>query len=59
LANQGGPAGDWARLITAYGVLGDTESATTVWLEARQVFGSDDQAMVVLREAAAGAGIAE
>ena len=58
LANQGGPATEWARLITAYGVLGDTENASLIWLEAQQVFGTDERSMTVLRAAAQGAGVA-
>ncbi|SEW02599.1 cytochrome c-type biogenesis protein CcmH [Cognatiyoonia koreensis] len=59
LATQGGPPSDWARLITAYGVLGDTENAGLIWLEAQQVFGSNEEAMDVLRAAAVSAGVAE
>lgn len=59
LATQGGPASDWARLIGAYGVLGDTENAALIWLEAQQVFGADTASMTLLREAAKSAGVAE
>jgi len=59
LATQGGPASDWARLIGAYGVLGDTENAGAIWREAQQVFGTDVAAMTVLRAAAQSAGVAE
>ena len=59
LANEGGPASDWARLITAYGVLGDETAARTVWTEARDVFGADNAAMQVLTEAARSAGVLE
>ena len=59
LANEGGPASDWARLITAYGVLGDDTAARTVWTEARDVFGADSAAMQVLTEAARSAGVLE
>lgn len=59
LANQGGPASEWARLISAYGVLGDTENAELIWLEAQQVFGADELSMEQLRAAAISAGVAE
>jgi cytochrome c-type biogenesis protein CcmH len=59
LATQGGPAADWARLISAYGVLGETEAARAVWTEAQTVFAGDTAALEALRAAAAGAGVAE
>ena len=59
LATQGGPATDWARLIRAYGVLGDREAAEVIWLEAQQAFGADDGSMALLREAALAAGLIE
>ncbi|SMY09107.1 c-type cytochrome biogenesis protein CcmI [Flavimaricola marinus] len=57
LATQGGTAEEWARLIGAYGVLGDTEQAEAIWVEAQGVFGSSEAAMTVLREAADRAGV--
>ena len=59
LATQGGDAGEWAQLITAYGVLGQTAAATEVWLEAREVFAASDDAMATLRAAANDAGVIE
>lgn len=59
LASQGGPAEDWARLITAYGVLGQTDDARAIWVEAADLFGANPEAMEVLRGAATGAGVAE
>ncbi|RYH03337.1 c-type cytochrome biogenesis protein CcmI [Salipiger sp. IMCC34102] len=59
LATQGGPASEWARLISAYGVLGDTSAAATVWGEAQQVFADDPSAMEALRAAAGSAGVLE
>lgn len=59
LADEGGPASDWARLIGAYGVLGETDKATEVWLEASEVFASSGAAMSTLRAAAMAAGVAE
>lgn len=59
LANEGGTARDWARLITAYGVLGDTTSAQKIWTEARDVFGANEAAMDILTPAAQQAGLIE
>ena len=59
LATQGGPASDWARLISAYGVLGETDSARTVYAEAQTAFAGDAVALQALATAAASAGITE
>lgn len=57
LANDGGSAQDWARLITAYGVLGETDNARAIWAEAQQVFAGRPGDMDRLRAAAEQAGI--
>lgn len=57
LATEGGPAQDWARLIRAYGVLGNQEAARTVWTEAQQVFVSSMRGMEILTNAARDAGV--
>lgn len=57
LATDGGPAEDWARLIRAYGVLGDLDAARTVWTEAQQVFVSSMRGMEILTNAARDAGV--
>ncbi|MEL7179219.1 MAG: c-type cytochrome biogenesis protein CcmI [Pseudomonadota bacterium] len=57
LATEGGPAQDWARLIRAYGVLGDLDAASTVWAEAQQVFVSSMRGMEILTNAARDAGV--
>ena len=59
LATEGGPAQDWARLIRAYGVLGDLDSARTVWAEAQQVFVGSMRGMEILTSAARDAGVLE
>lgn len=59
LADEGGPASEWARLINAYGVLGNTDAAKEVWLEAREVFAASNSAMATLRAAADRAGVSE
>lgn len=57
LATQGGPAADWARLIRAMAVMGDTQGAAEVLAEARSVFGADPASVAVLDAAAAEAGL--
>ncbi len=57
LATQGGPVEEWARLITAYGVLGETVTAQEIYTEARDVFNASDTALTTLQEAAISAGI--
>ena len=59
LATEGGTPQEWAQLIRALGVLGDTDRAAAIWGEAQQTFASDDAAMSIIREAAVGAGVAE
>lgn len=59
LATQGGPASDWSRLITSLVVLGETDQAAAILAEARQVFSGSAEAMGVLDEAAAQAGLEE
>lgn len=57
LANEGGPATEWARLIAAYGVLDEAERAASIWAEAQQVF-ADDAGLETIRAAAISAGVA-
>lgn len=59
LATEGGNAAEWARLIGALGVLGDSEQAREIWTEAQGIFSEDPQAMEMLRQAAQSAGVAE
>jgi cytochrome c-type biogenesis protein CcmH len=58
LATEGGPPQDWARLIRAYGVLGNREAAAAIWAEAQDVF-PDDAARVVILQSARDAGVAQ
>ncbi|KIT15975.1 c-type cytochrome biogenesis protein CcmI [Jannaschia aquimarina] len=58
LASQGGPPGDWARLITAYGVLGRSDAAAAVYAEAQLVFQDAPAALDTLARAAERAGLA-
>jgi cytochrome c-type biogenesis protein CcmH len=57
LAADGGPPSDWARLITAYGVLGRMDAAAAVYEEAKLVFAEDLGALDVLFRAAEQAGL--
>jgi cytochrome c-type biogenesis protein CcmH len=59
LANEGGSAEEWARLISSYGVLGETDNAKAIWTEAQSVFADSPAAMDTLRAAAAQAGVLE
>jgi cytochrome c-type biogenesis protein CcmH len=57
LADAGGPPEDWARLITAYGVLGRSDAAAAVYREARMVFEDAPGALDTLARAAENAGL--
>lgn len=59
LAEDGGPAEDWARLISALGVLGETDRAGAIYAEARETFGSSPADLALIEDAAEQAGIAE
>ncbi len=59
LADEGGSAQEWARLIGALGVLGDTERARAIWGEAQNVFAAAPQDLAAIRRAAIQAGIAQ
>ena len=57
LASEGGSAPEWARLIRAYGVLGEVDKAAAIWAEAKAKFNNDTEAMAGLKAAAAAAGL--
>jgi cytochrome c-type biogenesis protein CcmH len=57
LATEGGPPEDWARLIGALGVLGNTEQAAAIADEAEQVFAGNDAALSLIAEARMRAGL--
>lgn len=59
LAEEGGPAQDWANLITALSVLGQREQAGAILTEAQTVFAEDATALATLEAAAARAGLTE
>lgn len=57
LAETGGTAQEWARLITSLSVLGRQQQAQAVFDEAQSVFASDPSALSVLTDAAVKAGL--
>ncbi|MGI3211383.1 c-type cytochrome biogenesis protein CcmI [Roseovarius tibetensis] len=59
LATEGGTAADWARLINAYGVLGESAQARRIWAEAQSVFAENPEGLATVRAAAENAGVAE
>jgi cytochrome c-type biogenesis protein CcmH len=59
LADEGGTPAEWARLIRALGVLGESDRATAIWTEAQTRFADTPEAMALVREAAQAAGVAE
>jgi len=58
LASDGGPAADWARLITSLGVLDRADDARAILTEAQGRFADSPADLALLSEAAAQAGIA-
>ncbi|MEP1613859.1 MAG: c-type cytochrome biogenesis protein CcmI [Roseobacter sp.] len=59
LARDGGPAEEWAQLITALGVLGRTNAARSIYDNAVQVFAQDTRALDVLLRAGQQAQVVE
>lgn len=59
LATDGGNSTEWARLINALGVLGETDRAAAIWGEAQQVFAASPGDLDIIRNAARTAGIIE
>lgn len=57
LATEGGTVADWARLIRAYGVLGQADRVAPVVQEARMVFAADPAALAEIAAAARDAGL--
>ena len=58
LATEGGSADEWARLIRALGVLGETGRASAIWKEAQGVFAGKQDALATLHAAAQAAEVA-
>lgn len=59
LADEGGSAEEWARLINAYGALGEGAKARDAWTEARQIFNGQPAQLETVRTAARSAGVAD
>ncbi len=59
LASEGGPPEKWARLITAYGVLGEKERAREIRDEARKAFAGQEAGLAKINAAAARAGLTD
>lgn len=59
LAEDGGTPAEWARLITALGVLGEVDRARTIYAEARTTLAGQEAALAEVRAAAEAAGVAE
>jgi cytochrome c-type biogenesis protein CcmH len=59
LATEGGSPAEWAQLINALGVLGETDRALAIYNEAQQVFANDSAALAQINAAGAAAGVAQ
>ena len=59
LADEGGSVNEWARLIRALGVLGETTSASNIWKEAQNVFSKSAKDLEVLQKAAKAAKVSQ
>lgn len=59
LATEGGSPEEWARLIGALGVLGETDRAAAIFEEALSVFAATPEALQVIRNAGRQAGLSE
>ncbi len=57
LATKGGPARDWARLISSLGVLGEWERAQAIHTNALEVFADDKDALELINAAGRKAGV--
>lgn len=57
LAREGGTPQEWARLIGALGVLGQTERAEKIWGEAQTRFADKPQMLAIVRSGAVQAGL--
>jgi cytochrome c-type biogenesis protein CcmH len=59
LASEGGPAEDWARLVSSLGVLGEADRARAAYASARAALAGDAAALATVRSAAEQAGVTE
>lgn len=59
LTQDGGSVAEWARLIRAYGVLGQVGNAASAWENAQEAYADDPLALRALREAARDAEVSQ
>lgn len=59
LETEGGSASEWARLIGAYGVLGEASLARQAWEDSQYIFWDSPEGLETLRRAAHEAGLTE
>ncbi|MDI3337412.1 c-type cytochrome biogenesis protein CcmI [Defluviimonas aestuarii] len=59
LATEGGPAEEWARLISSLAVLGEVDRAKAIWADAQGVFADHEAELAKVRAAAVQVGVAE
>ena len=59
LATEGGPASEWARLITSLGVLGQTDRARAIFENAQEVFADDGPSLDEILRAGERAGVGQ
>ena len=57
MSTEGGSPNEWARLINAYGVLGDFKNAQSAWEEAKNIFKGDAISLEKLSAAAVNIGL--
>ncbi len=55
---EGGSPAEWARLITSYGVLGQTDKAKAAWVKAQAAFAGHADQLAPVKAAAERAGVA-
>ena len=59
IGTNGGTPEQWARLINAYGVMGEADSAQRAWDNAQIAYEGDAAGLATIRAAAVAAGVAE
>lgn len=59
LATEGGSPEEWARLLSALGVLGDEDRAALIWQNAKEVFAQSPEALAIVRKAARELGVTQ
>ncbi len=59
LATEGGTPQEWAQLIGALAIIGDTERARAIWGEARSVFAETPEVVAAIDETAESAGLSD